>query len=448
MGAVKKALPDAFSSKPTHTQHPLGDRPLTIKRKSCEVKIYPTWDRKYVTCSKTKEKSLKSQAPQFALVFYSGGKRHVKKFNDLDRAKSESKNILQMLIDGKSEATELSGRDREVYLQAAKALNNYDPSLDIDTAVQRFLRAEQKMQGLGFHIEDAVREFAQRQHLVVKPQRIIDIVEELIETKRKAERSELYIKDLNKLRKFGNTFEIFAHDLSLTMLQKYIDGLGAPRTQINHLRQIRTLYGFAIKRKYVQSEMLEIIEGVELPAEPNSTAEIFTPEELSEMLATCPSKLTPWLAIASFCGLRTAEIQRLDWSEVDINRKIVTVKAEKAKTGSRRVVPMPDAATQWLALHNKREGRVAYYSNGNKFTERIVESVNQARKAKANTNSFKWKKNALRHSFCSYRLAVLKNAAQVAYEAGNSATMIFKHYHELVMPEDAEKWFSIYPNPD
>jgi hypothetical protein len=33
----------------------------------------------------------------------------------------------------------------------------------------------------------------------------------------------------------------------------------------------------------------------------------------------------------------------------------------------------------------------------------------------------KWKKNALRHSFCSYRLAVIEDAAKVAYEAGNSA---------------------------
>ncbi len=227
------------------------------------------------------------------------------------------------------------------------------------------------------------------------------------------------------------------------MLQKYLDGLGAPRTQINHLRQIRTLYGFAIRRKYVHNEMLEIIEGVEVPDEPNRTAEIFSPEELSEMLDTCPPKLVPWLVMASFCGLRMAEIQRLDWQEIDIAQNIVTVKAEKAKTGSRRVVPLPDAATRWLVSHEKQQGQLACYSGGNRFSERIVESVNQAREA--NATPFKWKKNALRHSFCSYRLAVLKNSAQVAYEAGNSSAMIFKHYHELVAPEDAKKWFSTVP---
>jgi hypothetical protein len=33
----------------------------------------------------------------------------------------------------------------------------------------------------------------------------------------------------------------------------------------------------------------------------------------------------------------------------------------------------------------------------------------------------------------------------VALEAGNSASIIFKHYRELTTPEVAEKWFGILP---
>ncbi len=58
---------------------------------------------------------------------------------------------------------------------------------------------------------------------------------------------------------------------------------------------------------------------------------------------------------------------------------------------------------------------------------------------------FAWKHNALRHSFISYRLAGVKNTAQVALEAGNSPQMIFRHYRELVRAVDAEKWFGITP---
>ena len=38
-----------------------------------------------------------------------------------------------------------------------------------------------------------------------------------------------------------------------------------------------------------------------------------------------------------------------------------------------------------------------------------------------------------------------QNVTQLALEAGNSPGMIFKHYRELVTPEEAGKWFSIMP---
>ena len=48
-------------------------------------------------------------------------------------------------------------------------------------------------------------------------------------------------------------------------------------------------------------------------------------------------------------------------------------------------------------------------------------------------------------SFISYRIADVKSADQVALEAGNSPSIIFKHYRELTTEEQAEKWFGILP---
>ncbi len=53
--------------------------------------------------------------------------------------------------------------------------------------------------------------------------------------------------------------------------------------------------------------------------------------------------------------------------------------------------------------------------------------------------------NGLRHSYISYRLAVLHDTARVALEAGNSPEVIFAHYRELVTPEAAEAWFKVKP---
>lgn len=58
-----------------------------------------------------------------------------------------------------------------------------------------------------------------------------------------------------------------------------------------------------------------------------------------------------------------------------------------------------------------------------------------------------WKKNGLRHSFISYRVADTQNVNQTALECGNSPAVIFQHYRELVSPVEATKWFAIEPGP-
>ena len=42
-------------------------------------------------------------------------------------------------------------------------------------------------------------------------------------------------------------------------------------------------------------------------------------------------------------------------------------------------------------------------------------------------------------------MADIKNVAEVALESGNSPRIIFSSYRELVMEEEAKKWFAIMP---
>ena len=41
---------------------------------------------------------------------------------------------------------------------------------------------------------------------------------------------------------------------------------------------------------------------------------------------------------------------------------------------------------------------------------------------------------------------MVQNVAQVALEAGNSPSIIFRNYRELVTPGDAKEWFELAPN--
>jgi integrase len=79
--------------------------------------------------------------------------------------------------------------------------------------------------------------------------------------------------------------------------------------------------------------------------ETKAPVSIFTPKNIALLLGKADATLRPFLAIGAFGGLRMAELQRLDWKEIDLDRGYITVDANKAKTRQRRLVPISDSQT-------------------------------------------------------------------------------------------------------
>ena len=92
-----------------------------------------------------------------------------------------------------------------------------------------------------------------------------------------------------------------------------------------------------------------------------------------------------------------------------------------------------DNCAAWLASYAKASGPVAAFERSDK--QLFIYLAGKA--------GVPWKHNGLRHSFISYRLAIIKNVHQVSLEAGNSPNMVFAHYRQLVRESEAAEWFSI-----
>ena len=169
--------------------------------------------------------------------------------------------------------------------------------------------------------------------------------------------------------------------------------------------------------------------------------EIFTVDELRGLLEAAQRvepDVLPMLAIGAFAGLRDAEIKRLDWSEVRLERGHIEVGAAKAKSARRRIVPMQLNLVAWLRPYSGKHGKVVPEGWRGKI-DRVCEAAGLTR----------WPSNGLRHSFASYRLAAIHDAPRVASELGHtSPQMLYSTYREVVLPEEAERYWDIMPAAD
>lgn len=116
----------------------------------------------------------------------------------------------------------------------------------------------------------------------------------------------------------------------------------------------------------------------------------------------------------------------------------IVVSAEKAKTASRRIVPILTGLADILATFPRTDGRI-FFTNSSEthFPRHFLRAFRAAGLAPV--------QNGFRHSFASYRLALIKSADAVALEMGNSPRKLFQNYRELVTEQDAEKWFAVRP---
>ncbi len=164
---------------------------------------------------------------------------------------------------------------------------------------------------------------------------------------------------------------------------------------------------------------------------------ILTAEQTARLLSNAPADTIPALAIAAFCGLRRAELERLDWREVHMVKGLLEVAADKAKTARRRFIPIRENLAAWLASYARPAGLVCPPNWRVRF--------DKAREL-AGLAGDSWPDNGLRHSFASYHAAHFQDAGKLAAEMGHTTpSIVFQHYRELVEPDEAARYWDIHP---
>ncbi|MGO8698272.1 MAG: hypothetical protein ACLQVY_11205 [Limisphaerales bacterium] len=165
---------------------------------------------------------------------------------------------------------------------------------------------------------DAARFYAARQPDKITRCIVAEVLIELLTAKKAHGKSDRYFADLRiRLGRLAKDWPFDIGSIPGPDIQGWLDRLKmAPRSVANFRTCLGTLFGFAESRGYVFERGNPIVKVESTEISGDGVIEIYTPEELSNLLNSASVAFVPFIAISAFAGLRTAEIERLKWQDV------------------------------------------------------------------------------------------------------------------------------------
>jgi integrase len=393
--------------------------PITVKKGHAVVKIYRVKDR---------------DRYNYTVAYNNASGRVKKTFADLALAKREADKVAHNLAVGDLEALKLTGAERQIYVEAERVIRT--TGVPLHSIAHEFARAF-KILG-GAHIVEAARYY--KQHVDVNLPRITaaQAVAKFHAAKQAEGMSITYLNDIRwLLGDFARTFQCPLASIQPDDLRQYLNAkrIGLVAKQ-NRRRLLVVLFNFVKAQGWLRKNEATAADALAPYKIKQSDVEIYTPAEMSRLLAAAGKDFLPYIALIAFGGMRSAELRKgLSWQAINFERGDIVVPAAIAKTGRKRKIAMNENLREWLAPYRLKSGPIF-----NKSPRKRVAEVVRA-------SGVKWKHNGLRHSFGSYRMEQTKNEGQVALEMGNSPKVVKDHYFEIVDERAAREYWSIKPLP-
>jgi len=399
---------------------PKKGRPSTIKTPHGEVTIYATGD-------------------QFTLGWYITGERKREKRSDFAGAVTRAREILDSMKDGTGHVRALTVKQSAVIDASLDLLRPIN--IPLSSAVREFVEAHKLLEGRVTVLEACRAFIKDRGNLDLTPIKFSALVE--LFNKRNSEQglsesyqiaSTKFLERVTSALGAKNVADIRAQEIQ-AVIQKKVTG--GPRAYNNLLGAISACFSFARKQGYLPRDKKHEAELVERKdAKAHEVIAIYSPKEFHAILTGIRSDLVPFVALAGLAGIRTAEIHRMTWEMVDFKKGFVILDKAFTKTKRRRIIPICASLKSWLRPHICK-GRIYDKCAEIRSLERLLREYWP--------KAVERRRNALRHSYGTYRFALLQDEMKVSAEMGNSPRELRESYAELSTPKEATTWFSISP---
>jgi integrase len=201
-------------------------------------------------------------------------------------------------------------------------------------------------------------------------------------------------------------------------------------------RYVRLFFNWTVKMDLLDKSPFR---AVDCPR-PRSRKDILDAAQMQALLdAEMSDEMRASILLGGFAGLRSIEIQRMNWEDIDVKAGQIWVKPEVSKQHHGmmdRIVDFTEPMVRRGKFFTGKKGRIVPGSARAHYEER--------RRLAAKLGWDGFPENSLRHSFATYHLARCKSAPLTAFQMGHSSpAMVQRVYAVPAARADSEAWWRI-----
>lgn len=252
-------------------------------------------------------------------------------------------------------------------------------------------------------------------------------------------------RTLDSIQTAGNKFARDFATAKITDLQRedvelYLNKMETSNQYKKNIKNyLGQFYNWCIRKGYCEKNPCEnIVIGVV-----HDEVGFYTVEQVKTMLDICKrdenKHMLPYFVLGLFGGIRPAEIERMDWSNIHLEGKYIQLPITMTKTKKSRTFDMTDTLFKWLD-----------YCKDIKPLIPEKRDPKRIRKEISDTFGFPWLDDGLRHTFATYYYAQPKDKGGKSLDVlrsimGNTIGIAERFYRGSIPQAETDAYWNMIP---
>jgi integrase len=210
------------------------------------------------------------------------------------------------------------------------------------------------------------------------------------------------------------------------------------KTHNNRRGVLSTFFKFAFLRGWIAENPIPKVPHFRIRRK-RGAAQTFTADQAAKLMAKMEDyqggKWVPYYALCLFAGIRPSvphgEITRLQPADVNLDAGVINISAHVSKVREPRKITIQPNLAAWLRAYPLDKFPIVL-GNFKKRREKFAKELGLTH-------------DVMRHTFISMFVAKFRSIGEAAIQAGNSESIIRRHYLDLKSATEAEAFWSILP---